>query len=319
MAAAKKTSQPKQTRQPKTKRSGAPTFKEAATAYYDAKAGTWRNQKTRLNWTQRAEKYLFPAIGDKAIDRITQPDVLNILGPIWSTKAETGRKVREELKAVFGWAQSYQYIQHNPAGPAINAALPAQPKVKEHFKALDYSQVSLAIRQVYASTAFPSTKMAFEFMVLTATRPGEVRGAVWSEINLDSALWVIPGTRMKGSREHRVPLSAQALGTCWPAPRPSGVQARISSPNDLTPHKPLSENALSVMLKRVGVDATAHGFRSSFRDWAAESTDANFAVMELALAHGVGSSTVQSYARSDLMERRRALMAEWGDFAVELN
>ena len=165
-----------------------------------------------------------------------------------------------------------------------------------------------------ASTSFVTTKLAFRLAVLTAARSGEVRGATWSEIDLDSATWTIPAARMKARKEHRVPLSGAALEVLRQARELPTNSSPYIFPNELTPHKPLSENALSYMLRRIGIPSTMHGFRSSFRDWAAEESDANFAIMELALSHGVGSAVVQSYARSDLLERRRCLMEQWAAY-----
>ena len=160
----------------------------------------------------------------------------------------------------------------------------------------------------------PSTKLAFRYLVLTAARSGEVRGATWSELELAKALWTIPAARMKTRRGHRVPLSQQAMEVLRRAQKLYPDGSLYVFPNDLTPNKSLSENALSYMLRRIGVPSTVHGFRSSFRDWAEENTEASFAVMELALAHDVGTNVVKSYARSDLLERRHDLMQEWADY-----
>ena len=290
--------------------STAPTFKGAATAFFELNKGRLRNEKNRRNWWQRAEKYIFPVIGDTPIDVISRADVLGILTPVWTAKPETGRKLREIMKSVFAWAQAYGYIEINNAGEIVNAALPAQPKIRNHYEALPYCQVPGALQQVEESTAYESTKLAFRFMVLTAARSGEVRGATWEEIDLERATWTIPAGRMKARREHRIPLSDAALEVLSRARRDSSYLF----PNDQTPDKPLSDNALTYMLRRLDIRAVAHGFRSSFRDWAAEESDANFAVMELALAHGVGNAVVQSYARSDLLERRRCLMQQWADY-----
>ena len=187
---------------------------------------------------------------------------------------------------------AFGHIGVNPAGEVINAALPVMPSVREHFKALPYQDVSAAIEVVEASTSFRSTKLAFKFLVLTAARSGEVRGATWDEIDFDNALWTIPAARMKMRKEHRVPLSTGAIEVLRDAQELSTDGIGYIFPNDLTLSKSLSDNALSHMLRRVGIPAVVHGFRSSFRDWAAENTDASFAVMELALARGVGSSGV---------------------------
>ena len=291
-----------------------PTFKEAAFSLLAMNGPKWGNPKTAKNWLQRAERYAFPMIGDTKVNRIDRTAVLGILTPIWTTKPETARRIRLIIKQTMSWSMAYGHIQINPAGEIIDAALPSMPKVKEHFAALPYPELSEAIKAVDASTAFPATKLAFKFLVLTACRSAEVRGARWEEIDLDNALWTIPGARMKMDKDHRVPLSSAALAVLGAAGDLPTGNSPLVFPNDLKPQKQLSENALSYMLRRVGIEGTAHGCRSSFRDWAAENTDASFAVMELALAHGVGNAVVQSYARTDLLERRKALMQSWGDY-----
>ena len=306
---------PVETPKTKAKRTDTtPTFREAALTVHALNSASWSNPKTVTNWLQRAEKYVFPVIGDEKVTRIDRTAVLSILTPVWTLKPETARRIRLIIRQTMGWAMAYGYITVNPAGELIDAALPSMPKVKEHFTAVPYLDLAAAIKAVDESTSFPSTKLAFKFLVLTACRSGEVRGATWDEIDLDRALWTIPGERMKMGKDHRVPLSTAALDVLRAARElPTGGSPWVF-PNDLKPEKPLSENALSYMLNRVGIQGTAHGCRSSFRDWAAENTDASFAVMELALAHGVGNAVVQSYARTDLLERRKALMESWGNF-----
>ena len=271
---------------------GIPTFLEAATIVHALNSAKWESGRTRNNWRQTAERYIFPAIGDMLVDRIGRIEILEILTPLWTTKPETARRIRLIIKTVMAWTMAFGYINVNPAGEVIDAALPAMPKVREHFKALPYPDVSAAIEAVEATTSFRSTKLAFKFLVLTAARSGEVRGATWNEIDFENALWTIPAARMKVRREHRVPLSTGAIEVLRKAQELSIDGGPYIFPNDLTPSKSLSDNALSYMLRWVGIPAVVHGFRSSFRDWAAENTDASFAVMELALAHGVGSSGV---------------------------
>ena len=293
---------------------GIPTFREAAVIFHATNGARWESAKTRTNWWQRAVRYVFPAIGDMPVGQIGRTEVLGILEPVWTEKPETARRIRQIIKTVMAWAMAHGHVEVNPAGEIIDAALPAMPKFKAHFSALPYPEVGRAIEAGEASTSFPSTKLAFGFLVLTAARSGEVRGATWGEVDFDKALWTISAARMKTRKEHRVPLSNDALAVLRKAQELHTEGSPYVFPNGLTPSKPLSENALSYMLRRIGVPSTVHGFRSSFRDWAAENTDASFAVMELALAHDVGSGVVQSYARSDLLERRRLLMEQWADY-----
>ncbi len=293
---------------------GIPTFRDAACIVHSLNGSRWESDKTKNNWWQRAERYVFPAIGDMPVDRVGRTEVLEILTPVWTAKSETARRLRLIIKSVMAWAMAYEYVTVNPAGEVIDAALPTMPKVKTHFRALPYPEVGAAIEAVEASTSFPATKLCFRFLVLTAVRSAEARYATWDEIDSDNALWTIRASRTKTRKAHRVPLSSDAMEVLSKAQELSTYGVPYIFPNDLTPSKSLSENALSYMLRRVGIPAVVHGFRSSFRDWAAENTDASFAVMELALAHGVGSSVVQSYARSDLLQQRRELMQKWSDY-----
>ena len=295
---------------------GIPTFMEAAAVVHSQNCERWESAKTKSNWWQRAERYVFPIIGDVPVARVGRTEVLAILTPVWTEKQETARRIRLIIKTVMAWAMAHGHIEVNPAGEIIDAALPAMPKYKAHFEALPYAEVASAIEAVEASTSYPSTKLAFRFLVLTAARSGEVRGATWDEVDFDRAVWTIPPVRMKKRKEHRVPFPAAAMEVLRKAQELHGKDSPHIFPNDLTPSKPLSENALSYMLRRVGIASTVHGFRSSFRDWASENTDASYAVMELALAHDVGSGVVQSYARSDLLERRRGLMEAWADYVI---
>ncbi len=291
-----------------------PTFRETATFVHSQNSEKWESAKAKNNWWQRAERYVFPVIGDMAVGRIGRTEVLGIVEPVWTEKPETARRIRLIIKTVMARAMAHGHIEVNPAGEIIDAALPAMPKFKVHFEALPYAGVATAIEAVESSTSYLSTKAAFRFLVLTAARSGEVRGTTWGEVDFDRVVWNIPASRMKTRKEHRVPLSLQAMELLRKARELHADGSPYIFPNDLTPSKPLSENALSYMLRRIGMASTVHGFRSSFRDWASENTDASHAVMELSLAHDVGSGVVQSYARSDLLERRRELMQQWADY-----
>ena len=295
---------------------GIPTFRDAASIVHGLNSARWESAKTQNNWWQRAERYVFPTIGSMPVDRIGCTEVLNILTPVWTAKPETARRLRLIIKTVMAWAMAYGYVTVNPAGEVIDAALPSMPKVKAHFRALPYPEVGAAMKAVEASTSFPATKLCFRFLVLTAVRSAEARYATWDEIDPDNALWTIRASRTKTRKGHRAPLSSGAIEVLREAQTLPTYGGPYIFPNDLTPGKSLSENALSYMLRRLGIPAVVHGFRSSFRDWAAENTDASFAVMELALSHGVGSSVVQSYARSDLLQRRMELMQKWSDYLL---
>ena len=294
-----------------------PTFRLAAEKTFEANRPRWRNAKVEKTWMQQLERHAFPILGDRRVDRIGREDVLRVLTPIWTSRPEAARKLRQRIRATLAWAQAHGYVEHNVAGDAISGALPAMPAVKEHYRALPYGEVADALAIVEASGASLPAKLCLRFLVLTAARSGEARGATWDEIDPDAREWRIPAHRMKSKIEHRVPLSDAVmviLEQACPMREASGLV--FPSPN--RPNKPLSDMTLTKILRATGLAerTTVHGFRSSFRDWAAETTNAPHAVMELCLAHAVGSAVEQAYARSDLLAKRRALMARWAEFVV---
>ena len=208
-------------------------------------------------------------------------------------------------------------MESNPDGESIDGALPPMPKVKAHFRALAYQDVGSALVTIAASHASMSAKFCFRFLVLTAARSGEARGATWDEIDLQSQEWRIPSERMKAGVEHRVPLSGEALDLLGEA-SVLREDTSLVFPSPLKPGAPMSDMTLTKMLRSVGLAerATVHGFRSSFKDWVLEQTNVPWAVSEAALAHTLGNSTEQAYARSDLFERRRVLMQSWADYVI---
>ena len=289
----------------------APTFWTAASRYIEANRPTWSNPKHAAQWRNTLWTYAHPAIGQKPVDEITSADVMDVLEPIWTEKRETASRVRQRIEAVLDWCHARGYRPaDNPAGRHLLKVLPKVRKVKEHHRALPYQNVSNALRRIRLSTAYPLTKLGFEFMVLTASCSGEVRGAQWNEIDWEQATWSVPAERMKARREHRVPLSQQAMATlrdAWP----------LSGSGELVFPAPkggvMSDMTFLGMLRRLEIPAVPHGFRSSFRDWAAEQSGVGWAVCESALAHSIGNSVEQAYMRSDLFEQRRGLMQAWGD------
>ena len=299
------------------RRAKMPTFREAAERVHALNMGRWRNGKHTDQWINTLRAYAFPIIGSMRLDRITRRDVLAILTPIWTAKPETARRVRQRIRTVLKWAMAHEFVEHNAAGEAIDGALPPMPRFKSHFRALPYGEIPAALETVEVSPASMAAKLCLRFLILTASRSGEARCVTWVEMDLDNRLWTIPAERMKGGAEHRVPLSDGALdvlheaatlrddsGLIFPSPRKHG--------------SPLSDMALTKVLRDCGLAdrATAHGFRSAFRDWASENTNASHAVMERALAHTVADAVEAAYARSDLLERRRALLADWGRFVT---
>ena len=298
----------------KSRRRGMPTFEEAAAEVLKQQRAAWRNPKHAKDWPSSLQRYAFPHIGDKPVSEVTSADLLQVLTPIWHAKPETARRVRQRIGAVMKWAVAMQHRPDNPAGEALGQALGRQQDVVRHMTALPYEEVADAIAVVRASRAWTGTKLAFEFLVLTAARSGEVRLATWDEIDVRPGVWVVPGSRMKAKRDHRVPLSGRAveiLREAWLL----GDGAGLVFPG--VRGNPLSNMTLSKLVKEQGIRAVPHGFRSSFRDWAAERTDHPREVIEAALAHAVANPTEAAYARSDLFARRRHLMDDWAAYLGE--
>ena len=292
-----------------------PTFREAAEKTFEANRARWRSEKTAKNWEQGMKKHVLPVLGGLRVDRIRRKDVLCILTPIWTKIPEVARKQRNRIRTVLSWCQAHGFIEHNVAGKMIDGALPAMPAVNQHYRALPYTALPAALEIVEMSGASLSAKLCFRFLVLTATRSGEARGADWSEIDIEAKEWRIPGSRMKAGLEHRVPLSNAALAVL----ERSEVlrdQSGLIFPSALRPDKPMSDMTLTKVLRDNGLAeiTTIHGLRSSFRDWCAE-TGKPREIAEAALAHVV-PGVEGAYFRSDLFERRRLLMAQWGAYAT---
>ena len=294
-------------------RSNAPTFEKAVTEVIDIHSPGWRDGgKTAKSWRSTLCMYAYPCLGAKPVDRITASDVMAVLNPIWHTKSETAKKVRQRISTVMSWAIAQGHRADNPAGEAIAAALPKRNGVTKHSRALPFAEVGEAVEKIAGlALAALATRLAFRFLVLTAVRSGEVRGARWDEIDVDKAVWTISGERMKTGREHRVPLSSAAVAVLDEA---KAIAPRAGLVFPSVTGRAMSDSTLSKLLRENGVKAVPHGFRSSFRDWAAECTDAPREVAEMALAHIEGSATERAYRRTDLFEKRRELMQEWADY-----
>ena len=296
-------------------RPAAPTFAEAAEAVIAIHEPSWRGPKSGPQWRASLETYAYPSIGALAVSEITPGHVMAVLEPIWNEKRETARRVKQRISAICRWAVAQGHRTDDPAGIMIDAALPRNGVQRRHMPALPYEEVAECIAKVRGSArASESSKLALEFLVLTAARSGEVRKATWDEIDLDGATWTVPAERMKGNREHRVPLSKRALEVLADAASLSDGSGLVFP--GMRPGRPLSENTHAKLLKELGFDAVTHGFRSSFRDYAAERTHTPHAVMEAALAHTIKNKAEAACARSDLFEKRRALMESWSEYLV---
>ena len=296
------------------KRPNIPTFREAADKVIAMHSTTWTSPLTRQHWEIALRDYVHPHIGRKSIARVTPGDIMGLLLPIWTLKHATARKVHQRVATIMKWAIAQGLRADNPAGDAIIAALPKRSIQVVHMPALPYDEVPAALQTIRdTSSTWPAAQLAFEFLVLTAARSGEVRLATWDEIDMTASTWFIPAARMKARRDHRVPLSPAALEVLRDAKR---LFHQPQSPSLIFPGargRPLI-NAISVLLKDRAISAVPHGFRSSFRDWAAEQTSHPREVIEAALAHHVLNKTEAAYARSDLFERRRQLMDDWASY-----
>ena len=301
------------------------TFEEVARLVHVEHSRQLSSEKNARNWIQTLERHIFPVIGDTPITEIGRAEVLTALKPIWWDLPDAARRIRLRVRRVMDWAVESDLIPVNPERSLTKVSLPAQPKVKTHRLALPYQEVAGALLTVRESQAWAATKLCFEWLVLTASRPQEARLAQWGEIQGD--VWVIPADKMKARREHRVPLTGQALDLLrrtrelhrtpaddpdWPiTPAPDAY---------LFPHPTtgvaLSTAALETRVEKCGLAAVPHGFRSSFRDWAEEVSTASHNAIELSLAHTVGNQVERAYLRTDLLEQRRELLQDWADYVA---
>ena len=291
------------------------TFKEAAEAYIKSHKAGWRNDKHALQWAATLTAYAYPVFGSLPVEAVDIALITKVLEPIWTTKTETASRLRGRIEAVLDWATVRNYRRgDNPARwrGTLENLLPARAKVQKvkHHPALPYDEVGAfvaALRQQEGISA-----LALEFLILTATRTSETIGARWDEINLEDALWTIPPGRIKAGKEHRVPLSPPAVAILKKMKK--ARQGEFVFPGGKA-EKPLSNMAMLALLKRMKRDdLTAHGFRSTFRDWVSERTNYPREVAEMALAHMVGDKVEAAYRRGDLFDKRQRLMAEWGKY-----
>jgi integrase len=291
---------------------GRKTFGECAVALVTAKQSEWRNVKHRRQWRVTLETYCVP-IWAMPVDEVDTEAVLAVLRPLWQTRTETASRLRGRIEAVLDAAKAQGLRQgENPARwrGHLDKLLPKRGKLSRgHFAAMPYGEVPAFMAALRERESFAA--IALEFTILTAARSGEVLGAHWDEIDLDAKVWTIPAARMKAAREHRVPLPSRALAIL------AGLAGAKTSEHVFSgqrPGKPLSPASLKMVLRRIGVDATVHGFRSAFRDWAGNETHYPRELAEAALAHVIGDKAEQAYRRSDALEKRRALMEAWAAY-----
>lgn len=295
------------------KAEGIPTFREAAARVLAAHRKTWRNEKHEKQWSRTLETYVFPQIGNLQVSEITGPMIRNVLADIWLAKPETARRVRQRIGTVLDWAYASGYRESEAPMRAISKGLPRQPKKEGHFAAMPYARVPAFMVRLRKRETF--SRLALEFAVLTASRSGEVRGAVWEEIDLEARLWTIPKERMKAQREHVVPLTAPAVRILKRCQKLRLAECDLVFPG--TRHNaPLSDMTLTKLLREMQEPYTVHGFRSAFRDWVSEETQHQGEIAEAALAHAVSDKTEAAYRRGNLLEKRKRLMADWAQFCA---
>jgi integrase len=292
-------------------------FRGCAERYIAAHKAGWRNAKHAAQWTATLQTYVYPSFGALPVQAVDVGLVLKAVEPIWATKPETASRVRGRIESILDWATARGYrVGENPARwrGHLENLLPKRSKVRrvEHHAALAYPEIAAFVAELRGQEGVAAR--ALEFAILTAARTGEVIGARWDEINIAERSWTIPGERMKGGREHRVPLSPAALAIVE-------RMAEICSGDFLFPggkaNRPLSNMAFLMLLRRMGRgNLTAHGFRSSFRDWAAERTTFPAEVAEMALAHAVSDKVEAAYRRGDLFQKRRQLAEAWAKFCA---
>ena len=294
-----------------------PTFREAATQVHAEHAKAFRNARHIDEWLSSLKRYVFPVIGSRPVDVVDSSEILKVLTGIWLKRPETARRVRQRLTLIFDWAKAHQFrVADNPTNSVIDV-LPKQRDEAVHHAALSYATIPAFLETLRAAdTVHLSIRLAFELLILTATRTNETLGARWKEIDLDTAVWTIPGERMKSGRDHRIPLSARVV-EIFTLARPLAGTSLYVFPGR-SKQKPLSNMVFLMTLRRLPryTDITPHGFRSSFRDWAAERTNVPHEVCEAALAHAKKDKTEAAYHRTDLFDKRRDLMASWARFAT---
>lgn len=293
------------------------TFKFCTDDYYSDHRDSWKNAKHASQWINTLTTYAFPVLAERYVSDIQRDDIRAVLVDIWKEKPETAHRVFQRMRMVINHAAAKQYCTglNTEEWKQIKAALGSNGRrMRKHHDSCPHGRVGEIVRSVRSGTSSEIVQLAFEFIVLTAARSGEVRHASWSEVSEDSNLWDIPAERMKAGRRHRVPLSSAARSIL--------VRAKQLSPNSElifpnTKGTALSDMVFTQLLRRLGVSYTMHGFRASFRTWGAEITDHKRELLEIALSHQVGSEVEQAYNHSDMIEKRRQLMEHWALYIAD--
>ncbi|WP_419942800.1 tyrosine-type recombinase/integrase [Candidatus Palauibacter sp.] len=290
-----------------------PTVEQAAEKVIELRRPSWRSPRSEVQWRQSLGKHVYPRIGHLPVDEVTSNDILAVLQPVWFERPETARRLKQRLSAIMRWSIVAGHRTAADPVAGISQALPKHNGGKKCFRSLPHAEVAAALAKIRASNAWPATKLSLELLILSAVRPSEARLAEWGEFDLKRALWTIPAERTKSNKPHRVPLSDTARAVLSEASKLSGPAGLVfPAPSG----KPISIATPSKLLKDLGIPAVAHGFRASFRSWAAE-VGAPREVAEAALGHVVGG-VEGSYQRSDLLDSRRELMEAWAEYVTGL-
>jgi integrase len=290
------------------------TFRDCADAYLEINRSTWANAKHAQQWTNTLKTYAYPLLGDLPVSAVDTSLVSKCLLPIWKSKTETATRLRGRIESILDWAKVSGFREgENPARwrGHLDKLLPAPKKLATvvHHPALPYSKIGGFINELRSKEGIGAR--ALEFTILTAARSGEVRGATWDEISLEKREWIIPAGRMKMRRNHKVPLSDATIGILKDLPK---TESAYIFPGSKV-NAPMSDMTLTKVIRRMGDRrTTVHGFRSTFRDWAAEITAYSREVAEMALAHSIGNAVEEAYRRGDLLEKRRRLMEDWSKY-----
>lgn len=295
--------------------SSIPDFETVARDYFAQHRTRWKNEKHQQQWITTLEQYAFPVLGKRRIDDISTPDVVAVLSPIWFEKHETARRLKQRIATVLDDAKGKGHLTGENPVAGVSASLKRDKRTRpQHFAAMDYRDLPEFIARLRSDETPAMGKLALEFTILTAARTGEVIKARWDEVDNTKRLWTIPADRMKAGKEHRVPLSDRVLEIIETI-RPVTEEGGWIFEGQQT-RKPLSNMAMLKLLERLQVPVTVHGFRSTFRDWCGETTGFPHAAIEKCLAHEVSNKVEAAYARSDLLDRRREIMAAWETFAA---
>lgn len=290
-----------------------PTFRDAALRVHEEHKAAWKNGKHQDQWINTLTSYAFPQLGDRLVNDIEGLIIRDVLATIWLAKPETARRVRQRIGAVLDWSYAKGYRASEAPMRSLSKGLPRQPRKDGHFAAMAYTKVPHFLASLRERKSVG--RLALEAVILTAARSGEIRGATWSEFDLETGLWSVPAERMKMGRVHHVPLAPAAIDAFRRAEAFRAPCTDLVFPGQNL-KRPLSDMTLLKVMRDLETGVTVHGFRSAFRDWAAEETSYPGEVAEAALAHAIPNKVEAAYRRTDFLEKRRALMRDWAAFCT---